>query len=60
MMIFDYLENSYAKYPDKIAYADENKSMDYKTLHEHTYHIASVIAVALLIVLWVVPYLKSL
>ena len=44
MLVFDYLENSYAKYPDKIAYADENKSMDYKTLREHTYHIASVIA----------------
>lgn len=44
MMIFDYLENSFRKYPDKTAFADDKSSMDYKTLHEHTYHIASVIS----------------
>ena len=43
MFITDYLDRSAGKYPNKIAFADEQRELDYKTLQFESKTISSFI-----------------
>lgn len=40
-VVTDYLDNIVKKYPDKIAFVDENRSITFSQLQNGAYHIAN-------------------
>lgn len=42
-VVTDYLDQTVIKYPDKIAFADENRAMTFRQLQNEAYHIASTL-----------------